>query len=93
MKHVDRCWKAYPAGNKGESPKLSVEQQSASDCLKEKCVAVNMDKSGNCMPRGSKTLKSNQLLCGKGVPCKDEGLEKGNFLKACLANYDYRFYT
>ena len=20
MKHVDRCWKAYPAGNKGESP-------------------------------------------------------------------------
>ena len=28
------------------------------------------------MPRGSKTMKSNQLLCGRGVPCKDEGLEK-----------------
>ena len=22
MKHVDRSWKAYPAGNKGESPKF-----------------------------------------------------------------------
>ena len=28
------------------------------------------------MLRGSKTMKSNQLLCGRGVPCKDEGLEK-----------------
>ena len=44
------------------------------------------------MPRGSKTMKSNQMLCGKGVPCKDEGLEKGNFLKPYLANYDYKFY-
>ena len=70
-----------------------MEQQSASDCLKEKCVAVNMDKSRNCMPRGSKTMRSNQLLCGRGVPCKDEGLEKGNFLKPCLDNYDYKFYT
>ena len=60
---------------------LSVEQQSASDCLKEKCVVVNMDKSGNYMPRGSKTMKSNQLLCGKGAPNKDEGHENGNFLK------------
>ena len=72
---------------------LNVEQQSASDCLKKKCAAINMDKSRNCMPRGSKTMNSNQLLCGKGVPCKDEGLEKGNFLKPCLANYDYKFYT
>ena len=54
MKHVDRRWKYYLARNKGESLELSAEQQSASDCLKEKCVAVNMDKSGNCMPRGSK---------------------------------------
>ena len=45
----------------------------------EKCATVNMDKSGNCIRRGSKTMKSNQLLCGKGVPCKDEGLEKGKF--------------
>ena len=41
MEHVDRRWKAYPAGNKGDSPKFE-------------CVAVNMDKSGNCMPRGRK---------------------------------------
>ena len=67
--------------------------QSTSDCLMKKCVVVNMDKSGNCMPRGSKTMKSNQLLCGGGVPCKDEGLEKGDFLKPCLDNYDYKFYT
>ena len=56
-------------------------------------VVDNMDKSENYMPRGSKTMKSNQLLCGRGVPCKDEGLENGNFLKPCLANYDYKFYT
>ena len=53
-----------------------MEQKSASHLLREKCDAVNMDKSENCMPRGSKTMKSNQLLCGRGVPCKDEGLEK-----------------
>ena len=64
-----------------------------SDCLKEKCTAVNMDKSGNSMLRGSKDYEVNQLLCGKGVPCKEEGLEKGNFLKPCLANYDSKFYT
>ena len=54
-----------------------------------------MDKSENCMPRGSKTMKSNQLLCGKGVPCRDKGLEKGNFFKPCLANYNYiyKFHT
>ena len=44
--------------------------------MKKKSVAVNMDKSENCMPRGSKTMKSNQLLCGRGVPCKDEGLKR-----------------
>ena len=93
MKHVDRHWKSYPAWNKEESPEFEHGATSASDCLKEKCAAINMDKFGNCMPRGSKTMKSNQLLCGKGVPCKDEGLEKGNFLKLCLANYDYKFYT
>ena len=45
------------------------------------------------MPRGSKTMKSNQQLYGKGVPYKDEGLKKGNFLKPYLDNYDYKFYT
>ena len=59
MKHVDRCWKAYLVGNKGESPELRVDQQSANHCLKEKCATVNMDKSGNCIPRGSKTMKSS----------------------------------
>ena len=64
---------------------MRMEQQSASNCLKEKCDAINMDKSRDCMPRDSKTMKSNQLLCGRGVPCKDEGRKKGSF----LANYNY----
>ena len=84
--------KLIQQGTRESHQNLSVEQQSASDCLKEKCVAINMAKSRNCMPRGSKMMKSNQL-CGKGVPCKNEGLEKGNFLKPCHANYDYKLYT
>ena len=55
---------------------MRMEHQSASNCLKEKCPAVNMDKYRDCMPRDSKTMKSNQLLCGRGVPCKDEGLKR-----------------
>ena len=72
---------------------FNAKLQSTNDCLKRKCVVVNMEKSRNCMPRGSNTMKSNQLLCGRGVPCKDEGHEKGNFLKPYLSNYDYKFYT
>ena len=34
---------------------MSVEQQSASDCLKEKGATVKWTNLGNCMPRGSKT--------------------------------------
>ena len=58
-------------------------------------VVVNMDKSENCMPRGSRTLKTNQLLYGRGVPFKDEGFERGNFLNPCLTNYIifYKFYA
>ena len=33
---------------------LSVEQQSASDGLKEKYAVVKWTNLGNCMPRGSK---------------------------------------
>ena len=28
----------------------------------------------------AKTMKSNQLLCGRGIPCKDEGFERENSL-------------
>ena len=89
MKHVNRGWKAYPAGNKGKSPESECGVENASDCVKEKCVVVNMNKSRNCMPRGSKTMKSNQVLCGREVPCKNEGLEKGSFLKPYIADYNY----
>ena len=84
--------KLIQQGTRESHQNLNEEQQSASDCLEKKSVAVNMEKSENCIPRGSKTMKSNQLVCGRGVPCKDEGLEKGNFLKPCLVNYDYKFY-
>ena len=67
MKHVDRCWKYYPAGNKGESPEF--------ECSAAKYWWLSVWIS--------------QLLCGRGVPCKDEGFEKGKFLKPCLANYNY----
>ena len=79
MKHVDRRRKYYPEGNTGKSPESKCGATNASDCMKEKCAVVNMGKSRNCMPRGSKTMKSNQLLCGRGVPFKDERLKKGSF--------------
>ena len=53
-KHVDRIWKAYPVENKEESLEFECGAASTSGYLKKKCVDVNMDKSGNCMPRGSK---------------------------------------
>ena len=80
--------KVLQQGTREIHQNLSMEQQSANDGLKERGVAVKWTNLGNCMPRGSKTMKSNQLLCGRGVPCKDEGLKKGNFLKPRLANYN-----
>ena len=52
-------------------------------------TTVKWTNLGNRMPRGSKTMKSNQLLSGRGVPCEDVGLEKGSFLKPYLADYNY----
>ena len=67
-----------------------MEHPSASDCLKEKCAATNMDDyPGIACREVARTMKSNQFLCGRGVPCKDERLEKGNFLKLYLADYNY----
>ena len=71
--------KIIKQGTRKSHQNLSMEQQSANDGLKEKGAAVKWTNLGNCMPRGSKTMKSNQLLCGRGVPCKDEGLKKGSF--------------
>ena len=68
---------------------MRMEQQIASNCLKEKCATLNMDKSRNCMSRSSKTMNLNQLLCGRRVPCEDVGLEKGSFPKPYLADYNY----
>ena len=46
--------KLIQQGTRESHHSLNVEQQSTSGCLKKKCVAVNMDQSENCMPRGSK---------------------------------------
>ena len=81
--------KLIQQGTRESHQNLSMEQQSDSDFLKEKCATINMDKSRNCMPRGSNTMKSNQLLCGRGVPYKDVGLEKESFLKPYLSDYNY----
>ena len=35
-----------------------------------------MDKSGNCMPKGSKTMQSNQLLFGRGADFVEEIMER-----------------
>jgi len=43
---------------------------------KRNMFVVNMDDYPNCMPRGSKTIKSNPAVCGRGVPCKDEDLKR-----------------
>ena len=51
-------------------------------------TAVKWTNLDSCMPRGSQDYAVNQLLRGRGIPCKDEGFEKGKFsLKPCLANY------
>ena len=42
-----------------------MEQKIATDCLKEKCDAVNMGKSRNCMLRGSKTMMSTSCCVEK----------------------------
>ena len=44
-------------------------------------IAVKWKNLESCMPEVARTVKANQLLCGRGVPCKDEGFEKGSFLK------------
>ena len=42
-------------------------------------AAIKWTNMDNCMPRGSKDMESNQLLHRRGIPCKDEGIEKGSF--------------
>ena len=68
-----------------------MEQQSAND---GDCYQMDKSRKIAC-PEVARTMKANQLLCGKGVPCEDVGLEKGSFLKPYLADYNYipKFYT
>ena len=51
------------------------------------CVAVNMDNPRIACLDIAKTMKSNQLLCGRGIPSKDEGFEKESPLKTCIDIY------
>ena len=50
-------------------------------------AAIKWTNLESCMPRGSKDYEVNQLLCEKGIPCKDERFEREFSLKPCLANY------
>ena len=40
------------------------------------CVAVNMDNPRIACLEIAKTMKSNQILCRRGIPSKDEGFKK-----------------
>ena len=44
-----------------------------------KATAIKWTNLESCMPEVARTMKANQLLCGRGIPCKDEGFEKGIF--------------
>ena len=48
------------------------------------CVAINMDNPRIACLEIARTMTLNQLSCGRGIPCKDEGFEKGNFLNPAL---------
>ena len=65
MEHGDRHWKVYPAESGGEPPEFEcVEAKSTSVCLTNN-VAVNMDKSDNCMPRSSKDHEDEPTIMWK----------------------------
>ena len=53
------------------------------------CVAINMDNLRIACLDIAKTLKSNQILCGRGIPSKDEGFEKESPLKPILLTILY----
>ena len=60
------------------------EEQKVLAVAENNCVAVNMDNSRIACLEIAKTMKSDQLLCGRGIPGKDEGFENGNFLNLAL---------
>ena len=47
-------------------------------------VTINMDNPRIACLEIAKTMKSNQLLCRRGIPSKDEGFEKENPLNPVL---------
>ena len=52
------------------------EEQKVLAVAEKNCVAVNMDILRIVCLEIAKTMKSNQLLCGRGIPRKYEGFEK-----------------
>ena len=63
---------------------MNEEKKITSGFLKNKCVAVNMDNLRIACLEIAKTMKSNQLLYGRGIPSKDEVFEKENPLNPVL---------
>ena len=66
---------------------LSMEQQKASDCLKEKCAAIEWINMDSCVPRGSKDHEVKLATVWKRNSMQRWGIWKGKFLNPCLANY------
>ena len=76
-------------GTRENHQSLNEEQKSTSGCLKKNVLLSIWTNPRIAFLEVEKIMKLNQLLCGRGIPCKDEGLEKGNFLNPCLGNYIY----
>ena len=57
--------------------------------IENNCVAFNMDNLRIACLEIAKTVKSNQLLCGREIPSKDEGFEKEIPLNSVLLTILY----
>ena len=63
---------------------LNEEQKSTSGCFDKKMLLSIWTIPRIACLEVAMTMKSNQLLCGRGIPCKDEGFERENSLTPIL---------
>ena len=59
------------------------------EVAEKNCVVVNMDNPRIACLEIANTMKSNQLLCRRGIPSKDEGFEKESPLNPVLLTILY----
>ena len=76
--------KIIQQGTRENHQSLNEERKSTSGCLKKNVLLAIWTNPRIACLEVAKIMKSNQLLCGRGVPCKDEGFEKENTLNPVL---------